>query len=255
LRHISYAGRRLKFATTANDVPEIIPSMTHFGKDSLARWEHEMEVHNRVLQRGERMRLCPSMKTKYLQFSSVDEFILRMHPAKVASILNSLSDFANKLISFIDHEDEDFGSCVWINEDLLVHRHHWLKLCKRVFVLLEIIVHGSSCRSSYDDKAVDGRDELAAAVDRAVNVFQNFVQPDASGDAMSYAPNQSGHAVEMFLDSLPSEHPEPFEPSEPLAASAPKRSFEDLAFLDAATMATCVAPVDSSSAAKRSRLV
>ena len=96
-KYLSYSRSRLSVAETARMIPEVYVEK-YFQRDSLRTWEEEMRAFNSKIVRANRLHLGPLKKTgKHLLAKSIDHFILLQHGEKLAKVLTTLSDFANRL--------------------------------------------------------------------------------------------------------------------------------------------------------------
>ncbi len=136
LKYMSYPGERLKPSATAIILPEIKPFLLDFGNDALSQWEQEMEHLNMLLLRGSKMRLLP-IDQNLRFFTSLDQYIVRMHADKLARCLEALIRFAEKLEPLAVSEPSVRG---WFfHEDLGIQRRHWYQLASSVMNLLKLL--------------------------------------------------------------------------------------------------------------------
>jgi hypothetical protein len=133
LKLISYATGRLPIADTVQFLPEIMPLFMYIKKDSLKEWNLEMEMHNQILRRGGPM--GHKINSKNFEFCSLDQFMLQMHASRLAEVFDAFTAFAARVIPLIQKNPE--AQSWWLNEHLLIQRHHWTALACRVMTLLK----------------------------------------------------------------------------------------------------------------------
>ena len=169
LGFLSYASQRLLSYTTLKYFPELRPYLRYFGSGSHAMWVRELNIHNEILRRGHRQRLCPTIRTSKFQIHDLDQYLLRMHSDKLVEALQGLVVFAHRVIPVI-LSDED-APVWWLNKHILVQRRHWCSLCQRVMALISLVLENLEETDNFDDP---GRDRLHAVACRAARIFGAF---------------------------------------------------------------------------------
>ena len=168
---ISYATRRMPITELVSYIPEIAPLLPFIRKDSLCNWQSEMEHHNEVLRRGRSMALDPKINTRKYEFASLDSYILRMHSSKLVEVLDAFTSFAERLIPLIRKGRE--SPSWWLNEHLIVQRHHWQTVASHVLTLLNVLgfdeMHPKSSSTCWPD-----RETLERAASRTFRVYSAF---------------------------------------------------------------------------------
>ena len=104
-------------------------------KDSIKEWNIEMNFHNQILRRGVPSGSFPNIKSKNYEYSSLDQYMLQMHASILAEVFDSFTAFAARVLPSIQKDPE--AQSWWLNEHLLIQRHHWSSFSCRVMTLLK----------------------------------------------------------------------------------------------------------------------
>jgi hypothetical protein len=83
------------------------------------------------------MRLNGKINTSKLTHCSLDLFLLQMHSAELAEVLECFSAFGSRIVPLI-HKEPD-SEAWWISEEVSIQRCHWLAMCRRVMNLLGLL--------------------------------------------------------------------------------------------------------------------
>ena len=179
LRHISYARRRMRKSSVAKMMPEIAAFSNHFSSGALQHWMNQMNQDNEVIRKGLKMKLL--RRAPSLRFSSLDEYMLRLHSEILADILDSHVTFANRIIPLIR---ADPYACAWyFHRKLLIQRREWKRLTGRVLNLVKLLVgiagpdsQAAETGGLFRSDAADWphRDRLRAALRRAAAAYEPF---------------------------------------------------------------------------------
>jgi hypothetical protein len=175
LRYISYGGRRMSKPNTFKIMPEIAEIAQRFSRGSLPTWRNKMWSHNQTLRRGQRMDLFPRYGASNLLCPTLDRYMIQMHAADIAQALESLTVFGRRVIPLILKNPA--APAWWITGDLLIHRRHWLSLCRNVMNLIRLTElnagdHVAPLLHRWPDCGA-----LQAASHDAANLFGHFSAP------------------------------------------------------------------------------
>ena len=118
----------------------------------------------------------PIMSLERFRYQTLDEYILFLHSDKVSEALEGFSVFADRLLPSIE-ENKDADS--WrINREILIHRHHWFALCKRVMNIVKLVGHFDETEPG--SLTWPGQEGLSAAARRAAQAYGPFADPDSA---------------------------------------------------------------------------
>ena len=175
-RFISFSKERLSAEQISRCLPEIVHISSHFGKDLRACWLYELNLHNQAVSRAIHMALAPARGLERFMSQTLDEYILLFHSDKISEALECFSVFADRLLPAIQ-ENKDADS--WrINREILIHRHHWFALCKRVVNIVKLVGHFDEAEPG--TLTWPGQERLSAAARRAAQAYGPFADPDSA---------------------------------------------------------------------------
>jgi hypothetical protein len=189
LRFVSFAGPRLRTQEIESELPEIVPIAQQLRRKSLHRWILDMHQHNQACRRAIRMQLCPLVRKDKFLYSSLDQYMIQIRHDSLREVLDSFSAFAERLMPLI-HNDKAARS--WrITRQMLIHRHHWSELSRRVITFTEMI--GAKMQAYSDEAGTDFHvdQRLEVSLRRLSRMYAPFSEPDMhntrsmSGDAES----------------------------------------------------------------------
>ena len=164
--YLSFGERRLSLQSVSTYFPEINVVTNHFGKKSITEWLREMSLYNQTYDRGIRMGLGPFVAKNLYRYTSLDNFIFRMHADKVSDCLESLIRFSDRVLPLIqknNHADS------WrINNKVLIHRYDWLTLSKCVMMIARLILKKD------EDGRSPGQHRLFFAARLTAKIFGRF---------------------------------------------------------------------------------
>jgi hypothetical protein len=189
LKHISYGRARLPKKTLVKHLPESLQFISTFGGKCISEWYHEMEIHNRTVQRGLRLGLRPCRPS--MVYSSLDAFLLQTRAIEIARAFEALVNFAERLAPLI-LQDED-ASQWWLNSSILIHREHLVLLARHVLTLAKLaklpesgIVENDMLSEWRVGTIVDAWpdwDRLQRSAMRASEIFSSFADSDDDDDS------------------------------------------------------------------------
>jgi hypothetical protein len=145
-----------------------------------------MELMNRRLQQigGVEMGLVESPDLSPLdeqRFSSLDDYMLLLHSDKLASCLEALVSFAEKMVPLISSHPRARS---WqINFYLLVQRRHWKTLARHVMNLLQLLRVADPDTFDYEPArscSWPDQDRLQSAMRRAGEIYGCYGEADIS---------------------------------------------------------------------------
>ncbi len=108
----------------------------YFGANTLSYWESNMDLDRNIIGRSVKLGLVSRSAAERL-FHTMDDYMLQMHSEKIATVLESLTSFAHRIIPLINKDPD--APCWWINDQILVQRRHWFSFSRRVNALVSII--------------------------------------------------------------------------------------------------------------------
>ena len=166
-RLITFGAEHLPKHEALQYIPEIASIEKYFHRNSSELWRQEMQVYNRILQRGIRMGLSPVRNMRPRLFSSLDQFILRARAAVLVEILDAISKFAERVIPSIEQNP---AALMWpAGGPLLITRDRWLQLCRGVLCLTRLVRIDTSIPSCSAETEL-----LTSAAARADAIFGPF---------------------------------------------------------------------------------
>ena len=122
------------------------------------------------------MRLCPHFGVSSLLCPTLDRYMIQMHAADIANAIESLTAFGER----VAHLTRKYPAARtwWITRDLLIHRRHWLSLCRDAMNLIRLMEinaddHIEPLLHRWPDHSA-----LQAAAHAAANIFGQFSAPD-----------------------------------------------------------------------------
>ena len=178
-RFISFSKERIPADQISRCLPEILDISSLFGKDLCAHWLYELNLHNQAVSRASQMLHAPTKSLDALErfrYQTLDEYILFLHSDKISEALEGFSVFADRLLPSIE-ENKDADS--WrINTEILIHRHHWFALCKRVVNIVKLVGHFDEAEPGA--LTWPGQERLSAAAQRAAQAYGPFADPDSA---------------------------------------------------------------------------
>jgi hypothetical protein len=182
MKYISFSRCRLSKKRMAKNIPKILRFHENFGPRTLKFWKKKMEQHNSILQRGILNRPHFDFKTARFEAQSLDTFLLQFNSESIADALECLLSFAKLAIPTIRKNPD--SHIWWLNADIIVYRHHWLRLCRRVKKLLHILGFGAFAESkNFDITQLSilsglwpGADRLCTSALQAQAVFSTYCE-------------------------------------------------------------------------------
>ncbi len=139
-----------------------------------------MLEHNRIIERGQRMKLQHGPKNlDRMKFSCVDLYMLQMQSKHISSLLDAFSSFGERVLILIR---ESPAALFWIvGGPILVERVSWCRLCAHVMGLIHALGMGYQPfqLEPWPDWAL-----LEAAIARAAGIFGLFARADAAAPSI-----------------------------------------------------------------------
>jgi hypothetical protein len=173
LKFISFCRDRLRLTEIVKYLPELAPMLNLFGKHSHLEWAYEMFKHNQSCTTPAGVCCFAQKKMKPFRYISLDLFLLREHPEKLAEVLDSWAIFAARVAPLIRINTDAHS---WkLNRKIVIHRRHWLLLSKRVMNLVLAIGLLSGVADHLDSRS-PGHNMLKASASRAARMYGGFVQ-------------------------------------------------------------------------------
>ena len=169
LNHVSFAGKALGPIKLAKILPEINTSAKYFGHNSLRRWRLKMQLDKSIAVRSVKLGLCSRMAADSVVAQSLDDYMLAMHADILASVLESLNAFADRLTPLI--QSDPSAAAWWINNQILVQRKHWCLLARRVTALVRIVLDGLDKSMTRKQSTLPGEIRLREAARAAACIF------------------------------------------------------------------------------------
>jgi hypothetical protein len=157
-----------------------MPLFMFIKKDSFKAWELDMNLHNQILRRGGPFE---TINSKIFECSSLDQYMLQMHASRLAQVIDAYTAFAARVLPWIQKNPE--AQSWWVNEHLLVQRHHWTIFSCRVMTLLKASGFENGAFQPTSTQSADrwpNLDQLHESARRASRIFGAF---GAAEDAWS----------------------------------------------------------------------
>ncbi len=181
-RYISFSHSRL----LRTEIKELVVEVGVVGfvnQDVLRRWSSMMLEHNRIIERGQRMKLQHGPKNlDRLKFSCVDLYMLQMQSKHIANRLDAFSSFGERVLLLIR---ESPAALFWIvGGPILVERLSWCRLCAEVMALIHALGMGDQQAPPLQLSPWPDRALLEAAITRATGVFGLFARADAAAPSI-----------------------------------------------------------------------
>ena len=154
-----------------------------------------MSEHNRLVERGERMKLlqCSTNKLNWIKFQNLDLFMLQMRSGYLAKLLDDFSSFGERVLRLIQVAP---ALLFWvIGGQIVVERTRWRKFCEQMMTLLHVLgVAGPSSARPLLRPWPD-RDLLEAAAARASGIFGRFACADTAAPSVCAPPSRHPHSA------------------------------------------------------------
>jgi hypothetical protein len=181
-RFVSFARNRLPRELIKELVVEM-GTVGYINHDVMCQWNDSMLEHNRIIERGERMRLLPGRKSLLrMKFSCVDLYMLQMQSKLLANLLDNFSSFGERVLQLI-HESP--AALFWmVAGPILVERESWCRLCSQIMALLHALGMSEEHAARLELSPWPERAVLEAAAARAAGVFGLFARADATAPSV-----------------------------------------------------------------------
>ena len=171
IRYVSFGGVRLSKRRIFRILPELAEMEKNFASKSLPTWRKRMLDHNKVLERGARMRLCTFYSISRVLATSFDQYLLQMHSIEIAKLLESMVIFGERVAPLI--RSKPFAAAWWLHRDILIQRQHWISLCRSVMAIVRLTRDPDIVLAPESDPW-PGREVLEEAAQAATYVFGQF---------------------------------------------------------------------------------
>ena len=168
-QYVSFQRNRLR-KKRMKDLISQMKIVGYINKKTKSDWTQEMQLHNRVIARGMKLGMNHTGdRMKWMEFLSLDIFMLQMHSQYLSKVLYALSEFGDSVLASMQANP---GAPYWnLKGPIVIDKSNWCKLCRRVMALLQFLGldYARQSLSRWPDRSM-----LEAAAERAERLFGRF---------------------------------------------------------------------------------
>jgi hypothetical protein len=147
----------------------MIPEMRRVGyinSAALREWRRQMSEHNTLIRRGNKLSLLPHGIKEIID---LDVFMLQVKAAYLAELLDSVSDFGERVTRLVQKKSTER---IWtVAGQVVIEWNKWVELCSQVMDVLRLLGCDEDCvpAANVPDQRV-----LNTACTRARRIFGGF---------------------------------------------------------------------------------